>query len=232
MEEMVVNAPEARGSPAAAPTRATVTVNVWPVRSADSMVASLIVAVLAKAPVPQPVEVSAEWTTLPDDPNAPTTTAPAGSGSYAVVIEPADGPSIPVTQAPRTRTVHTTAWPDYRDEVEASLHVAELTYSPADGTLTGTLECRRPPIALAYDLTLHPQGGSRPRDVSCGSVNFDRGGNGSVTFSRRIPNLNASAADLFFEYSDGTSTSGLPADAVVWSSPVVLRNVPIRRITK
>ena len=173
------------------------------------MLAALIVAVLAKAPVPQPVEVSAEWTTLPDDPSAPTT-APAGSGSYAVVIEPADGPSIPVRQAPRTRTVRTTAWADYRDEVEASLHVAELTYSPADGTLTGTLECRRPPIALAYDLTLHLQGGGRPREVSCGPANFDRGGTRSVTFSTRIPNLSASSADLILEHSDHTEHLGPP----------------------
>jgi hypothetical protein len=206
-------------------------VNVRPIRSPDGVLAALIVAVLAKPPVPQPVEVSAEWITLPDDPSAPTT-APAGSGSYAVVIEPADGPSIPVRQAPLTRTVRTTAWPDYREEVEASLHVAELTYSPADGTLTGTLECRRPPIALAYDLTIHLQGGSHPREVSCGPVNFDRGGTRSVTFSTRIPNLTTGAADLFLEYSDHTSTSGLPADAVVWSSPVVLRNVPIRRVTQ
>jgi hypothetical protein len=226
--EMIVNAPDASGGSREGPTRAVVTLNVRAVRSPEGFVASLIVAVLAKPPVPQPVELTAEWTTLPDDPSAPTT-LPAG---YAVEIEPADDPPARDVRMPRTGTVRANTWPDYRDEVEASLHVTELTYSPADGTVTGTLECRRPTIALAYDLTLHLHGG-HPREAPCGFANFAKGVNGSVTFSTRIPNLNAGEADLILEHSDRTATSRLPPDETqVWAHPVVLRNVPIRRASE
>ena len=63
-------------------TDATATLNVRGVRSPDGVLASLIVAVLAKEPAWHPVTLSTEWTTLAEDPGAPT----SGPADYGVEV--------------------------------------------------------------------------------------------------------------------------------------------------
>jgi hypothetical protein len=89
LQEMIFDAPEARGIPTA-PTRATVMVEVRPIRTPNGMVAWLIEALMAKAPTSRPVLLMAEWTTLPDEPTLPTS-RPARRGPAAADSEAGDG---------------------------------------------------------------------------------------------------------------------------------------------
>jgi ribosomal protein L37E len=98
LQEMIFGAPQARRIPTA-PTRATVTVEVRPIRTPNGMVAWLIEALMAKPPTPRTVALTAEWTTLPDDPTLPTT-GPAGPGPAAAEFEAADGTVETVGRGP------------------------------------------------------------------------------------------------------------------------------------